>query len=104
LEQFDVIVLNSLWSLFDGCYYHFKFGRKNLCLLKIPFVGVGVYHAVLTFPRDKILKFGTMVLSKYVIFQMAGRQRRGQNEHVPPPPPPPPTLQELMAQQNEILR
>jgi hypothetical protein len=34
---------------------------------------------------------------------MAGRQRRGQNEHVPPPPPPP-TLQELMAQQNEILR
>jgi hypothetical protein len=38
-----------------------------------------------------------------VIFQMAGRQRRGQNEHVPPPPPPP-TLQELMAQQNEILR
>jgi hypothetical protein len=28
---------------------------------------------------------------------------RGQNERVPPPPPPPPTLQELMAQQNEIL-
>ena len=38
-----------------------------------------------------------------MVFQMAGRQRRGQNEHVPPPPPPP-TLQELMAQQNEILR
>jgi hypothetical protein len=36
--------------------------------LKIPFVGVGVYHAVLTFPRDKILKFGTMVLNKYVDF------------------------------------
>jgi hypothetical protein len=36
--------------------------------LKIPFVGVGVYHAVLTFPRDKILKFETMVLSKYVDF------------------------------------
>jgi hypothetical protein len=35
---------------------------------------------------------------------MAGRARRGQNERVPPPPPPPPTLQELMAQQNEILR
>jgi hypothetical protein len=32
---------------------------------------------------------------------MAGRARRGQNERVPPPPPP--TLQELMAQQNEIL-
>ena len=30
--------------------------------------------------------------------------RRGQNERVPPPPPLPPTLQELMAQQNEILR
>ena len=71
--------------------------------LEIPFVKVGVYHAVLTFPHDKILKFGTVVLSKYVVFQMAGRQRRGQNEHVPPPPPPP-TLQELMAQQNEILR
>jgi hypothetical protein len=39
-----------------------------------------------------------------VIFQMAGRAHRGQNERVPPPPPPPPTLQELMAQQNEILR
>jgi hypothetical protein len=39
-----------------------------------------------------------------MIFQMAGRAHRGQNEHVPPPPPPPPTLQELMAQQNEILR
>jgi hypothetical protein len=45
-----------------------------------------------------------MVLSIYVVFQMAGRQRRGQNERVPPPPPPPPTLQELVAQQNEILR
>jgi hypothetical protein len=44
------------------------------------------------------------VLSIYVAFQMAGRQRRGQNERVPPPPPSPPTLQELMAQQNEILR
>jgi hypothetical protein len=44
------------------------------------------------------------VLSIYVVFQMAGRQRRGQNERVPPPPPPPPTLQELMAQQNEISR
>jgi hypothetical protein len=39
-----------------------------------------------------------------MVFQMAGRQRRGQNERVPPPPPQPPTLQELMAQQNEILR
>jgi hypothetical protein len=34
---------------------------------------------------------------------MAGRARRGQNERIPPPPPPPPTMQELMAQQNEIL-
>jgi hypothetical protein len=39
-----------------------------------------------------------------MIFQMAGRARRGLNERVPPPPPLPPTLQELMAQQNEILR
>jgi hypothetical protein len=37
-------------------------------------------------------------------FQMTTRQRRGQNEHVPPPPPLAPTVQELMAQQNEILR
>jgi hypothetical protein len=44
------------------------------------------------------------VLKIYVIFQMAGRARHGQNERVLPPPPPPPTLQELMAQQNEILR
>jgi hypothetical protein len=37
-------------------------------------------------------------------FQMAARQRCGYNEQVPPPPPPAPTVQELMAQQNEILR
>jgi hypothetical protein len=36
-------------------------------------------------------------------FQMAARQRRGQNEQVPLPPPLAPTVQELMAQQNEIL-
>jgi hypothetical protein len=34
---------------------------------------------------------------------MAARQRRGQNEQVPSPPPLAPTVQELMAQQNEIL-
>jgi hypothetical protein len=37
-------------------------------------------------------------------FQMAAMQRHGQNEQVLPPPPPAPTVQELMAQQNEILR
>jgi hypothetical protein len=37
-------------------------------------------------------------------FQMVARQRRGQNKQVSPPPPPAPTVQELMAQQNEILR
>jgi hypothetical protein len=42
-------MLNSLGSLFDGCCYQFKFGRKNLCLFKIPFVEVGAYHVVLTF-------------------------------------------------------
>jgi hypothetical protein len=41
---------------------------------------------------------------KNFCFQMAARQRRRQNEHVPPPPPLAPTMQELMAQQNEILR
>jgi hypothetical protein len=46
----------------------------------------------------------SMILRESLIFQMAGRARRGQNERIPPPPPPPPTMQELMAQQNEILR
>jgi hypothetical protein len=45
-----------------------------------------------------------VILRTSLIFQMAGRARRGQNECIPPPPPPPPTMQELMAQQNEILR
>jgi hypothetical protein len=44
----------------------------------------------------------SMILIASLIFQMAGRARRGQNERIPPPPPP--TMQELMAQQNEILR
>jgi hypothetical protein len=35
-------------------------------------------------------------------FQMASRQRHGQNEQVCLPPPQAPTVQELMAQQNEI--
>jgi hypothetical protein len=35
---------------------------------------------------------------------MAARQRHEQNEQVPLLPPPAPTVQELMAQQNEILR
>jgi hypothetical protein len=46
----------------------------------------------------------SMILRASLIFQMAGRALRGQNERIPPPPPPPPTMQELMAQQNEILR
>ena len=41
---------------------------------------------------------------KNFCFQMAARQRRGQNEQVPSPLPLAPTVQELMAQQNEILR
>jgi hypothetical protein len=36
------------------------------------------------------LDFEDVLLSIYVIFQMAGRARRGQNEHIPPPLPPPP--------------
>ena len=35
---------------------------------------------------------------------MAARPRHGQNEQVPPPPPLAPTMQELMAQQNDIQR
>jgi hypothetical protein len=43
-----------------------------------------------------------VILRAFLIFQMAGRACCGQNERIPSPPPP--TLQELMAQQNEILR
>jgi hypothetical protein len=68
VEQFDVIMLNSLGSSFDGCFYQFNFWKEEVMPLEIPFVEVRVYHAVLTFPRDKILKFGTMVLSEYVVF------------------------------------
>jgi hypothetical protein len=48
------------------------------------------------------LDIGNVILRAFLIFQMEGRARRGQNERIPPPPHP--TLQELMAQQNEILR
>jgi hypothetical protein len=37
-------------------------------------------------------------------FQMEDRQCHGQNEQVPPPPPLAPMVQELRAQQNEILQ
>jgi hypothetical protein len=43
-----------------------------------------------------------VLLRAFLVFQMAGRARHAQNERIPPPSPP--TLQELMAQQNEILR
>jgi hypothetical protein len=43
-------------------------------------------------------------ISDNLYFQMAARQRCGKNEQVPPPPPPAPMVQELMAQQNKILR
>jgi len=78
----------------------FKFGRKVYAFW---FMSKSINLFLTLSPRLN-LELGNMVLSIYVVFQMAGRQRRGQNERVPPPPPPPPTLQELMAQQNEILR
>jgi hypothetical protein len=65
----------------------FKFGRKVMPL-EILFVYVGIYKLLLN-PSPRLnLELGDMVLSIYVVFQMAGRQRRGQNERVPPPPPP----------------
>jgi hypothetical protein len=76
----------------------------RLCLLKyFLFMSESIYSPLAPSPQFN-LELEDMVLSIYVIFQMAGRQRRGQNERAPPPLPPPPTLQELMAQQNEILR
>ena len=41
------------------------------------------------------LDIGNVILRAFLIFQMVGRARCGQNERIPPPPPP--TLQELMA-------
>jgi hypothetical protein len=77
----------------------FKLEGK-LCLLKsFLFMSESINSPLAPSPRLN-LELEDMVLSICVIFQMAGRQRRGQNERVPPPPPPPPTLQELMAQQN----
>jgi hypothetical protein len=72
---------------------------------EILYVYVGIYQfRLLTLPPRLNLKLEDVLLSIHVIFQMAGRACRGQNERVPPPLPPPPTLQELIAQQNEILR
>jgi hypothetical protein len=72
---------------------------------EILYVYARIYQfRLLTLSPRLNLKLEDVLLRIYVIFQMAGRARRGQNERVPPPPPPPPTLQELMAQQNEILR
>jgi hypothetical protein len=74
----------------------FKFGRK-VYAFEILFSLCRNLSLLLTLSPRLDLELGDMVLSIYVVFQMAGRQRRGQNERVPPPPPPPPTLQELMA-------
>jgi hypothetical protein len=82
----------------------FKFGRKIYAFLKSFLFRLESIILLLTLSPRLNLELGDMVLSIYVVFQMARRQRRGQNERVPPPPPPPPTLQELMAQHNEILR
>jgi hypothetical protein len=72
---------------------------------EILYVYARIYQfRLLTLSPRLNLKLEDVLLRICVIFQMAGRVRRGQNERVPPPPPPPPTLQELMTQQNEILR
>jgi hypothetical protein len=60
----------------------------------------GFTHANLSSRMN--LDLGNVILRTFLIFQMAGRARHGQNERIPPPLPP--TLQELMAQQNGILR
>jgi hypothetical protein len=66
---------------------------------EIFYVYVGIYQfTFLTLSPRLNLKLEDVLLRVHVIFQMAGRARRGQNKRVPPPPPPPPTLQELMAQ------
>jgi hypothetical protein len=79
----------------------FKLGRKVYAFEIFP-VYVGSCQFAFLTPSPRLnLKLEDVLLRIYVIFQMAGRACRGQNERVPPPPP---TLQELMAQQNEILR
>jgi hypothetical protein len=72
-----------------------KYARKHWHFCKLcPFESFTMYE-----PRRQ--KYD---IKSILNFQMAGRTRHGQNERIPPPPPPPPTMQELMAQQNEILR
>jgi hypothetical protein len=73
---------------------------RNLFMIMQEYIGFAFW----LFHRDWTLNLKVVILKIYVIFQMARRARRGQNEHFPPTPPLPPTLQELMAQQNEILR
>jgi hypothetical protein len=85
---------------------NFNVRRKVLCHV-ISFMNYARKHWFYPFrilsPRmDPNIR--NMILRASLIFQMAGRAHRGQNERIPPPPPPPPTMQELMAQQNEILR
>jgi hypothetical protein len=53
--------------------------------------------------KDSVLTMSQDNNGENFCFHMAARQRRWQIEQVPPPPPPAPTVQELMAQQNEIL-
>jgi hypothetical protein len=71
--------------------------EEKFMLCEILYVYERIYQFLLLTPSPRLnLKLEDVLLSIYVIFQMAGRARRGQNERVPPPPPPPPTVQELM--------
>jgi hypothetical protein len=81
----EVYVMSSLlWKMQEKCWHFANLSFLNL----LPHVNPDITR---------------MILKNILNFQMAGRARRGQNERIPPPPPPPPTMQELMAQQNEIL-
>ena len=67
----------------------FNIWKENLCLFKSFLFKSESINLLLTLSPRLNLELGDMVLSIYVVFQMAGRQHRGQNERVPPPPPPP---------------
>jgi hypothetical protein len=103
----DVIVTNSFRSMGGGCC-QLLFMKKclscvifyELCKGMLAFANL-VLSNLLPHVNPDITR---MILKSILNFQMAGRACRGQNERIPPPPPPPPTMQELMAQQNEILR
>jgi hypothetical protein len=89
MDGFYFMIMNEIISCGTNCERRGELGTMKTSLFDL------FYHM-----QSRILSITTEPPK----FQMAGRAHRGQNEHIPSPPRQPPTMQELMAQQNEILR